>query len=128
MSQIYEYTGVVEEVGQTQSFGSNGFTKREIIIGNDVDSTSKYPNPVKFTFKKDNCSLLDGLSKGQRAKVRFAIDGRRWEGPRGVQFFVDLTGLKIEVLNADGSSTEPVPAPAEPDFPDAAGDVDDMPF
>ena len=74
MAQIYEYTGVVEEVGQTQSFGSNGFTKREIIIGNDVDSTSKYPNPVKFTFKKDNCSLLDGIGKGQRAKVRFAID------------------------------------------------------
>ena len=128
MAQIYEYTGVVEEVGQTQSFGSNGFTKREVIIGNDVDSTSKYPNPVKFTFKKDNCSLLDGVAKGQRAKVRFAIDGRRWEGPRGVQFFVDLTGLKIEVLNADGSSTEPVPAPAEPDFPEDAGDLDEMPF
>lgn len=129
MAQIYEYTGVVEEVGQTQSFGSNGFTKRDVIIGNDVDSPSKYPNPVKFTFKKDNCSLLDGISKGQRAKIRFAIDGRRWEGQRGVQFFVDLTGLKIEVLNADGSSTEPVPTPATPDFDDpVASDVDDMPF
>ncbi len=126
-AQIYEYMGVVEEVGTTQSFGSNGFTKREIILGNDVDNPSKYPNPVKFTFKKDNCSLLDGLAKGQRAKVRFAIDGRRWEGPRGVQYFVDLTGLKIEVLNTDGSSTEPMPVPAEPDFGDAE-DIDDMPF
>ena len=128
MSQFFDYTGVVEEVHETQSFGSNGFTKREVLIGNDVDSPSKYPNPVKFTFKKDNCSLLDGIKKGQRAKIHFVIDGRRWEGPRGVQFFVDLTGLKIEVLNADGSSTEPVPAPAEPDFPADAGDVDDMPF
>ena len=127
MSQLFDYTGVVEEVHEIQKFDS-GFTKREVIIGNDVDSPSKYPNPVKFTFKKDNCSLLDGIKKGQRAKIRFAIDGRRWEGPRGVQFFVDLTGLKIEVLNADGSSTEPVPAPAEPDFPADAGDVDDMPF
>ena len=40
----------------------------------------------------------------------------------------DLTALKIEVLNADGSSTEPVPAPAEPDVPVDAGDLDDMPF
>ena len=127
MSQIYEYTGVVEEVLATQTF-SSGFTKREVIIGNDVDSPSKYPNPVKFAFKKVNCSLLDGVKKGQRAKVRFAIDGRRWEGPKGVQYFVDLTGLKIEVLNADGTSTEPVPAPAEPDLPADAGDVDDMPF
>ena len=126
MSQIYEYTGVVEEVMPVQTF-SSGFTKREIIIGNDVDSPSKYPNPVKFSFKKDNCSLLDSVSKGQRAKVRFVVDGRRWEGPKGVQYFVDLTGLKLEVLNSDGSSTEPVPAPAEPEMVDP-GDVDDMPF
>ncbi len=102
MSQIFEYTGVVDEVLPVQTF-SSGFTKRDVIIGNDVDSPSKYPNPIKFSFKKDNCSLLDGVRKGQRAKVRFAIDGRRWEGPRGVQYFVDLTALKIEVLNADGS-------------------------
>ena len=127
MSQFFDYTGVVEEVLPIQTF-SSGFTKRDVIVGNDVDSPSKYPNPVKFTFKKDNCSLLDGISKGQKAKVRFAIDGRKWEGPKGVQYFVDLTALKVEVLNADGSSTEPVPAPAEPDFPEDVGAVDDMPF
>ena len=116
MSQFFDYTGVVEEVLPVQTFAS-GFTKRDVIIGNDVDSPSKYPNPVKFSFKKDNCSLLDGVKKGQRAKIHFVIDGRRWDGQKGVQYFVDLTGLKIEVLNADGSSTEPVPAPAEPDMP-----------
>lgn len=126
---MYEYTGVVEEVFETKSFGANGFTKREIIIGNDIDSPSKYPNPVKFTFKKDNCSMLDGIVKGQRAKVKFAIDGRRWDGPKGVAYFVDLTGIKIEVLNADGSSTEPVPVPADPeDLPADVGELDDMPF
>ena len=45
-----------------------------------------------------------------------------------MKYFTDLTGLKLEVLNADGSSTEPVPTPAEPDFPEDAGDVDDLPF
>ena len=127
MSQFFDYTGVVEEVLPVQTF-SSGFTKRDIIVGNDVDSPSKYPNPVKFSFKKDNCSLLDGIQKGQRAKIHFVIDGRRWEGQKGVQYFVDLTGLKIEILNADGSSTEPVPTPAEPDIPADAGELDDMPF
>ncbi len=129
MSQFFDYTGVIEEVFPTQTFAS-GFTKRDVIVGNDIDSPSKYPNPVKFSFKKDNCSLVDGLQKGQRVKVRFVVDGRRWEGQKGVQYFVDLTALKIEVLNADGSSTEPVPAPAEPtDMPPAdLGDIDDMPF
>lgn len=124
---MYDYQGVVEEIFDTVTFPS-GFTKREIVIGNDIDSPSRYPNPVKFSFKKDNCALLDGLSKGQRVKVHFAIDGRRWEGPKGVQYFVDLTGLKIEVINADGSSTEPVPAPAVPDVAEADVVVDDMPF
>jgi hypothetical protein len=127
MAQFFDYTGVVEEVFPVQTFPS-GFTKRDVIVGNDVDSPSKYPNPVKFSFKKDNCSLLDGVQKGQRVKVHFAIDGRRWEGQKGVQYFVDLTGIKLDVLNADGSSTEPVPAPAEPDFSADAGDLDDMPF
>lgn len=127
MSQVFEYSGVVEEVLPVQTF-SSGFTKRDVIIGNDIDSPSKYPNPVKFSFKKDNCSLLDGVRKGQRAKVRFAVDGRRWEGPRGVQYFVDLTALKIEILDADGSSTEPVPAPADPGVDVDPGDIDDMPF
>ena len=127
MSQLYDYTGVVEEVGTTQSFGTNGFTKREVIVGNDVDSQSRYPNPVKFTFKKDKCSLLDGVAKGKRVKINFAIDGRRWDGPRGTQYFVDLTGLKIEVLNPDGSSTEPAPLPADPDDLPAAA-IDDVPF
>lgn len=128
MVQTYNYQGVVEEVGQTQSFGTNGFTKREIIVGNDIDSPNKWPNPVKFTFKKDNCSLLDGISKGQRVKLRFTIDGRRWDGPKGVAYFVDLTALNIEVLNSDGTSTEPVPAPADPDVAFDVGDDSDMPF
>ena len=38
MSQLFDYTGVVEEVGQTQSFGTSGFTKRELIVGNDIDT------------------------------------------------------------------------------------------
>lgn len=126
MAQFFDYTGVVEDVLPVQTF-SSGFTKRDVIVGNDVDASSKYPNLVKFTFKKDNCSLLDGISKGQRVKVHFVVDGRRWDGPKGTQYFVDLTALKIEVLSADGTSTEPVPVPAEPDFPADTDDID-MPF
>jgi UDP-N-acetylmuramate dehydrogenase len=82
----------------------------------------------KFSFKKNNCALLDSVKKGQRVKVRFTVDGRRWDGPKGVQYFVDLTGFKIEVVDSDGSSKEPIAVPEAPDFPEDVGDVDDMPF
>ena len=121
MAAIYEYTGVVEKVLQLQTFAS-GFTKRDVVMTDDVGAESKWPNHIAFTFKKDAASMLDTVREGQRAKIRFAIDGREWTNPQGqVKYFTDLTGLKIEVLNADGSSTEPVPAPAEPDFPEDAG-------
>ena len=127
MAQFFDYTGIVEEVLPVQTF-SSGFTKRDLILGDENNALSKYPSYVKFTFKKDNCSLLDGLRKGDKTKVHFVIDGRKWEGPKGVQYFVDLTGLKLEVVGSDGTSTEPVPAPAEPDMPVSIDDVDDMPF
>ena len=126
----YDYTGVVEVVGETKAFGTNGFTKRELVVGNDVDSQNKYPNPVLFTFKKDRCSLVDAVKKGDRVKVQFTIDGRRWDGPNGTRYFTDLTGWKIEVLNADGTATEPVPVPQPAEAPADidAGDPDDLPF
>ena len=129
MAAIYEYTGVVEKVLDLQTFAS-GFTKRDVVLTDDVGTETKWPNHIAFTFKKDATSLLDGLREGQRAKVRFAIDGRVWNDPKTGKdrYFTDLTGLKVEVLNGDGTSTEPAPAPVGPeDFADA-GEVDDMPF
>lgn len=126
----YDYTGVVEVVGETKAFGASGFTKRELIVDNAPETQSRYPNPVLFTFKKERCSLVDSVKKGDRVKVQFTIDGRRWDGPNGTRYFTDLTGWKIEVLNADGTATEPVavPQPAEAPADVDAGDPDDLPF
>ena len=129
MAAIYEYTGVVEKVLPTQSFAS-GVSKRDVVMTDDVGTETKWPNHIAFTFKKEAASVLDTIREGQRAKIRFAIDGREWTNPQGqVKYFTDLTGLKLEVLNADGSSTEPepVPPPAEPSFPEDPA-LDDMPF
>jgi len=129
MAAIYEYTGVVEKVLDEVSFAS-GFKKRDVVLTDDVGQETKWPNHIAFTFKKDATSVLEGVHEGQRAKIRFVIDGRVWNDPKTGKdkYFTDLTGLKLEVLNSDGSSTEPVPAPAEPDIPADAGEVDDMPF
>ena len=52
MAAIYEYTGVVEKVLQLQTFAS-GFTKRDVVMTDDVGTESKWPNHIAFTFKKD---------------------------------------------------------------------------
>ncbi len=131
MAQYYDYEGYVEEIGETQVIGQNGFTKRDVLLADELNSTSQWPHRVAFTCKKNNCSLLDGVQKGQRAKVHFAIDSRVWADPKTGKnrFFTDLTVLKFELVNAEGGSMEPVPQPPEvPDIPAGAGDPDDLPF
>ena len=44
------------------------------------------------------------------------------------RYFTDLTALKLELLDGDGSSTEPMPEPAEVPPDVLAGDTDDLPF
>jgi len=130
MAALYDYTGKVEVVLEKQTFAS-GFTKQDLVLTDE--QPSNYPNHIAFTFKKDNCALLANVQPGQRAKVRFAIDGRVWQDPKTGKnrYFTDLTALKLEILNGDGTSTEPLPEPAEPPADvaaPAAGDPDDLPF
>ena len=129
MQAIYEYTGIVETVCELQAFPS-GFTKQDLVLTDDSDVQSKYLNHIAFSFKKDNTNLLKNVQKGQRAKVRFAIDGRVWQDPKTGKnrYFTDLTALRLELLDADGSSTEPMPDPADVPADVLAGDTEDLPF
>ena len=128
MAAIYEYTGVVEKILPVQTFAS-GFSKRDVVMTDDVGQGGQWPNHIAFTFKKDNTALLNNVQKGQRAKVRFAIDGRVWQDPKTGKnrYFTDLTALKLELLDGEGSSTEPMPEPAEVPPDVLAGDTDDLP-
>ena len=125
---MYEFTGTVKKVCELQTFAS-GFTTRDLVVEEEKDS--QWPNPVAFTFKKDNTAKLDGIAEGTRVKVGFVIDGREWNDPKtgNVRYFTDLTGWKVEVLNGNGTTTEPVPeAPEVPADIPAGDDPENLPF
>lgn len=124
-SKFYEMTGIVHKLGATQTF-SSGFTKRELVLTNDIGDETKYPRFVPFSFKKQSAERLNGVCEGQRVKVLFAVDGREWNG----RYFADLTGLKITVLGAADTDNVMVPEPAAPttDIGADSASLDDMPF
>lgn len=129
MGALFEFTGVVKKVNEIQRFES-GFEKREIILTDDIGVQVNYPNILCFVFKKERVSLIEALKPGQRVKIVFAIDGREWTDNYGkTRYFTDLTGLKLEVLEAaQTQSTAPIQPPAEPP-PQTADEVsDDIPF
>ena len=98
MAKPYSFKGVITEIQDLQTF-SSGFTKRDVIV---TDNSGKYPNPVKFTFKKDNVSLVDSLMAGLNVTIDFFIDGRRVETDKGVRYFDDKNAVAVTVEKIEG--------------------------
>lgn len=124
---MYNFTGTIITIRPTQTFKS-GFTKREVI----VEKGEKYKKPIKVSFIKDNCALLDRFMPGDSVSVKFEIDGREWDGPKGKQYFVDIIGLGIEGVGAD-SRTGGIPSVPPPpqdicSTTTAMAEADDIPF
>lgn len=102
----YEATGKVLVVGETKSYGNNGYEKREVVV--DVaPPQARWNNPLPFTLSKEKCAWADGIAVDDEVRVVFAINGRAWDGPNGTRYFTDLTVLELEkvgsVANADGA-------------------------
>lgn len=91
----FQVSGKVLEIGETQTFMS-GFCKRSIIVEASKDA-EKYSNPVELTLKNDEVAKADTLCVGDGIAVEGFVEGRRWDGPKGVRHFIDLNTKSIMV-------------------------------
>ena len=125
MSNKYTFTGRVVSVGKTEKFGREDkpFYKRVIVV-DDSDMDSKYPNPVPFEATGDKCQDLDGYKEGDEVRVEFYPNGRAWDDPKTgkTRYFASN---RIASIEADGGKEEGEPQDAEEPTDEA---VDDMPF
>ena len=124
-----EVQGRIKMVGETQTFGSNGFRKREVV----VTTEEQYPQHIMVEFVQDKTDLLNNYQVGQQVKISINLRGREWVNPQGeTKYFNSIQGWRIEALQeeAAGANIPPVP-PADAFEP--AGDLkeedhDDLPF
>ncbi len=92
-----ELKGKIELINETKIFGSNGFRKREMVLGTELDSD--YPQSILVEFMQDKCDLLDSLSVGQDVTVSINLRGRKWTNNEGVdKYFNTIQGWRIEAL------------------------------
>ena len=91
----YEIEGSIKLIGETQTFGSKGFTKREIVV---TTSAERFPQDIALEFVGEKTTMLDSFAAGQQVKISFDLRGREYNG----KHFVNLTGWRID--SADGSS------------------------
>jgi hypothetical protein len=124
-----EVQGKVKMIGETQTFGTNGFRKREIV----VTTEEQYPQHIMVEFVQDKTDLLNNFQVGQNVKIGINLRGREWTNPQGeVKYFNSIQGWRIEALQSDASSPEMPPMPPSDAFEPVSNlndeDPDDLPF
>jgi hypothetical protein len=123
-----EVQGKVKLVGEEQTFGSNGFRKRELV----VTTEEQYPQHILVEFVQDKCDLLNNYKVGQDVKVNINLRGREWVNPQGeTKYFNSIQGWRIEGVQSSapaGMPEVPPTAAFEPATDLKEEDHDDLPF
>jgi len=126
---LMEIQGKIKQIGETQTFGANGFRKREVVITTD----EQYPQFLLVEFVQDKIDLLNNFKPGQEVKISINLKGREWVNPQGeTKYFNSIQGWRIEAVDAQAPDIPPVP-PAEVfesiEEPDTLSESeDDLPF
>jgi len=120
-----EVQGKIKLIGEAQSFGTNNFTKRELVVTTD----EQYPQMIMIEFVQDKCDLLNSYAVGQDVKVSINLRGREWINPQGeAKYFNSVQGWRIEAFSQSSPQNNKVPT-SEAEAPNLNSDEpDDLPF
>lgn len=124
-----EIQGKIKMIGETKTFGNNGFKKREVVITTE----EQYPQHILVEFVQDKCDLLNKYNVGETVKISINLRGREWTNPQGeVKYFNSVQGWRIESLQTDQGESGMPPVPPIEAFEPAEElneeDHDDLPF
>lgn len=124
-----EVQGRIKVIGETQTFGSNGFRKREVV----VTTEEQYPQHIMVEFVQDKSDLLNNYQVGQSVKININLRGREWVNPQGeTKYFNSIQGWRIENLQENTESSDIPPVPPADAFEPVDNlneeDHDDLPF
>lgn len=123
-----EVQGKIKMIGETQTFGANGFKKRELVITTE----EQYPQHILIEFVQDKTDLLNNYKVGQDVKISINLKGREWINPQGeTKYFNSIQGWRVESLQHETSGAIP-PVPPMDAFEPVSDlneeDHDDLPF
>ncbi len=125
-----EVVGKIKLINDTQTFGNNGFRKRDLVVTTD----EQYPQMILVEFVQDKCDLLNTFKIGDDVTININIRGREWINPEGVaKYFNSIQGWRISKSQNEGGGTPPPPVEAMDAFPKTeaktdAPESDDLPF
>ena len=115
-----EVQGTIKVIGETQTFGTSGFKKRELVIETD----EQYKQSILIEFVQDKTELLDKFQVGKGVKIGVNLRGREWVNPQGeTKYFNSIQGWNINSFVTEDAKVQ-MHAPLK-----TQGDIDsDLPF
>ena len=122
-----ELLGKIKLIGDTKTYGDNGFRKRELVLTTE----EQYPQHILIEFIQNNCELLDNYSIGQTVRIGINIRGREWESPdQGIKYYTSIQGWRIESLDDQVMDSPPEDITMEDTSESKSDDLteDDLPF
>lgn len=121
-----EVQGKIKKIGETKTYGNNGFQKREMVLTTE----EQYPQHLLIEFVQDKTNMLDNYQVGDQIKVGINLRGREWTSPQGeVKYFNSISGWRIDRLGGGQPQGENIPPFDEYDPTDGPDeDHDDLPF
>ena len=117
-----EIEGKIKLIGETQTYGSNGFKKRDYVIVTD----EKYPQNILIELQQDKTELIEPYKIGDNIKTSINLRGREWVSPQGeTKYFNSIVGWRIESVQSAPKQDLP---PKSEDAKLVDEEVDDLPF
>jgi len=93
-----EVQGKIKLIGETKTFGNNGFRKREVV----VTTEEQYPQHIMIEFVQDKTDLLNTFQVGQPVKIGINLRGREWVSPQGeTKYFNSIQGWRIDAYTPE---------------------------
>jgi hypothetical protein len=120
-----EVKGKIKVIGKTESFGKNGFRKRELV----VTTEEQYPQSILLEFVQDKTDILDKYTVGDSVDVGINLRGREWVNPQGeTKYFNSIQGWKISKSDSVEKAVEIIDSVFEPAGDLNTEDKNDLPF
>lgn len=118
-----EITGKIKLIGETQTYGSNGFKKRDYVITTD----ETYPQNILIELHQDKIELIVPYKVGDNVKTSVNLRGREWVSPQGeTKYFNSIVGWRIE--SVQNASDVPLPPKSEDAILVSQTEDDGLPF
>lgn len=92
-------TGVVKDISEVQSFGSNGFRKRTVVLEQE---NGKYTNVIPVEFANDDCDRVGAMKIGDTVEVKYFLNGRSWQkdAQSEVKYFLSARAADYRVVDS----------------------------